>query len=156
MKFLAVVTPPPAIYHGSFTWKTFWGKNFTPVNMTSCGRRNVCKHREINNSEQYMALDISLKIYCLYKKEVTSSESRYYMRRSGTGLTNYPDLRTKSPNNKQKARISIAEITNQYFRKLLNYFKNSPYLGYKNKQVNDEPTEAYFFLNSLISKLVKS
>ena len=52
MKFLAVVTPSPAIYHGLSTWKKFWEEKFTPVNMTSCGRHNVRKHREIKNGKK--------------------------------------------------------------------------------------------------------
>ena len=74
---------------------------------------------------------------------------------SGKGLTTSPTLRTKSPNNKQKARTSITEITNQDFRKFLKEFKNSPYLGYKNKQVHNQPTEAYFFLIKQVYKIVK-
>ena len=54
MKLLAVVTPP-SIYHGLSTWKTFWEEKFTPVNTTSFGRRNVRKHRDIKNGEQYIA-----------------------------------------------------------------------------------------------------
>ena len=49
MNFLTVVTPPLDIYHGCSTRKASWEENFAPMNMTSCGRRNVRKHREINN-----------------------------------------------------------------------------------------------------------
>ena len=52
MNFLAVVTPPPAIYPGCSTWKVFWEDYLTPVNMTSRGGKNVSKHRDINNSEK--------------------------------------------------------------------------------------------------------
>ena len=41
-----------------------------------------------------------------------------------------------------KAVIPLPDITNQYFRKLLKEFKNSPYLDYNKKQVYNEPTEA--------------
>ena len=37
--------------------------------------------------------------------------------------------------------FAITDITNQDFRKLLKKFNDSPYLGYKSKQVNDEPTK---------------
>ena len=57
MKFLAVVTPPPAIYHVSSNLKKLWEDNFTPVNMTSCGRNNVRKHRDIKNGVKYIVLD---------------------------------------------------------------------------------------------------
>ena len=65
------------------------------------------------------------------KREFTSPESRYYMVRSGKGLTVFLTLRTKRPNKKQKARTDITDITNQYFRKLLKEFNSSLYLGYK-------------------------
>ena len=50
-------------------------------------------------------------------------------------------LRNKSPNKKQREMFSIIDITNQDFSKLLEKFNNSPYLGYKSKQVHNEPTE---------------
>ena len=62
MKFLSVVTPTPAIYHGCSIWKIFREDNFTPVNMKSCGRRNARKHREIKNGEKYIILDISSRL----------------------------------------------------------------------------------------------
>ena len=75
---------------------------------------------------------------------------------SGKGMTASLVLRTKIPNKKQRVRISITDITNQDFRKFLKEFNNSTYLGLKNKQVHNEPTEAYFLLINHISKLVKS
>ena len=47
------------------------------------------------------------------------------------------------------------DITNQGFRNFLKEFNNSPYLGYKKKQVYIEPTEYYFFLIKQVSKLIK-
>ena len=73
MKFLAVVTPPPDIHHDFSTWMEFWEDKFTPVNMTSCGMRNVRKHSKIKDGDQYIILEISSKIYFLDKREVTSS-----------------------------------------------------------------------------------
>ena len=52
------------------------------------------------------------------KREVTSSQSRDYMEKSGKGLTNSMDLRTKSPNKKQKERFSITDITNLVFQEV--------------------------------------
>ena len=49
---------------------------FVLLNITSCGRRNVRKHKEINNSEQNIVLGISLKLDCLLKSQVLSSVSR--------------------------------------------------------------------------------
>ena len=89
MKLLAVVTPL-SIYNGCSTRKTFWEVNFTgeeklflAVNMKNCGRPNVRKHREINVSDKYFTLDISLKFDSLYNMKITSSESKEKLERSG-------------------------------------------------------------------------
>ena len=68
------------------------------------------------------------------------------MRRSGKGLTTSLTIRTKRTNKKQKARNSITDINNQYFRQFLKKIRNLTYLSYKMKQVHNEPTEAYLFL----------
>ena len=73
----------------------------------------------------------------------------------GRGLTTPLALSTIRPNKKQKARFAITEINNQDSRKLLNNFKNSPYLGYKIKHVHNEPTEYYLFLIKQTTKLIK-
>ena len=59
----------------------------------------------------------------------------------GKGMNTSLSLRTKRSNDKQRARFSINEITNQDFSNFLNKFKNSPYLGYKGKHFHNEPTE---------------
>ena len=105
--------------------------------MIRYGWRNVRKKREINNSENYIALDIYLRIDCLENREVVSSGSRDYVGISGRELSTYMNIGTKIPNNKQNERTAITDITNQYFRKLLNKFKNLPYLGYKKKHVHN-------------------
>ena len=89
MKILPVVTAPSVDY-GFSTQKTFWEEKFklvefTPVKMKNVGRRNVSKHREINNGEKYITLDISLKFGRLYNMKITSSEPKYYLGRSGKG-----------------------------------------------------------------------
>ena len=64
------------------------------------------------------------------------------MGRTGKGLNTSLDLSNKRSKKKQKPRFAITEITNQYLRDFLNNFKNSPYIGYKSKQVHNKPTEA--------------
>ena len=73
----------------------------------------------------------------------------------GKGLTTSMDLSTKNSNKKKKVRFDITDITNQYFRKLLKKVKNSPYPSYKIKQVDNEPTMAYFSLITHITKPTK-
>ena len=77
------------------------------------------------------------------------------MGRPGKGMTKSMDLRNKLPKKKQKSGYNITDITNQDFRKLLNNFKNSPYLGCKSNHVNNEPNEAYLFLIKYITKLME-
>ena len=43
------------------------------MNTKNYGRQNVRKHRNINNGEQYVVLDISLKFGNLDKMKITSS-----------------------------------------------------------------------------------
>ena len=59
-------------------------------------------------------------------------------------------------NKKQKERFSITNTTNQDFRNFLKKFKNSTYLGYKSKQIQDEPTEDYLLIIKHITKLMKT
>ena len=73
----------------------------------------------------------------------------------GNGLTNSLYIRTKRSNKKQNTRFYITDITNQYLSNFLRKFKNSPYLCYKSKQVQNEPTESYFLLIKHITKLMK-
>ena len=154
MKFPAAVTPP-STPNGCSTRKNFWEEKSTPVNMTSFGRQNVRKHKEIKNIEQFIVLRVSLNLDCMYTMEVTYSESRDYVGRSGKRVTTSLTLNLKKPNQEQKARTSNIAITNQDFREFLKKFKNLPYLGYKKKQVINEPTETYFFLIKDIYKTIK-
>ena len=68
------------------------------------------------------------------------------MGRPGKGLATSLYLITKGLEKKQNSRFAIIDITNQDFRKFLKKIKNSPYLGYKSKQVKIEPTKYYFFI----------
>ena len=73
MNILEVVTPPPANYHDCSTRNNFWEEKFTSVNMKSCGRCNDSKHREINNGDHYIILEISYKFDYMDKREVKYS-----------------------------------------------------------------------------------
>ena len=50
---------------------------------------------DINNSEQYIILEISSKLDCMDKREFTSSKPRDYMVIPGNGMTTSLSLRTK-------------------------------------------------------------
>ena len=108
MKLIAVVTPPP-IYHGWSTRKTFPEETFTgkenlflAVNIKNCGRRNIREHKEIKGSDKYVTLDISSKFDSLDKMKITSSESKWKLKRSGKGLITSLGFKAKSSPQKYK------------------------------------------------------
>ena len=101
INLLAVLTSQ-SIYYGCSTWKTFWEEiftgeeKFTPVNIKNCGHRNVRKHKEIKDSDKYITLEISFKFVSLKKMRITSSEPKYYLRRSRKGLITSLVLKSKA------------------------------------------------------------
>ena len=61
------------------------------------------------------------------------------MRRSGKGLTTSLTLRIKRrPKKRKNSRSTITENFLQDFMKLLEEFKDLPYIGYRKKQVMGE------------------
>ena len=74
----------------------------------------------------------------------------------GTVINTSLTFRTNMPNNKQNSRFAITDIDKQYLSNLLDNFDNSPYLGYKSKQVHNEPTEYYLLLTKYITKIIKT
>ena len=136
MKLLPVVKLP-SIYHGCFTRKKFWEENFTgkkslflAVNMKNCGRRNVRKHKEINGSDKYVTLEISLKFDSLDNMKITSSESKRNLERPGKGLITSLGFKTKlRPQKYKKARYAFGNVSKKdlsniikEFEKFSNYF----------------------------------
>ena len=126
MKVLAVVTLP-SIYHRCSTQKTSREEKFTgekkftlgeisAANMKNCGRRNVRKHRDIKGSDKYVILDISLKFDSMDKMNITSSESRDNLGRSGKVLITSPGIKSKvRKKNRKKERYAIGNISKKYF-----------------------------------------
>ena len=78
------------------------------------------------------------------------------MGRSFKGVNTSLNLSTKSPNKNQKASTAIAYFTNQDLRNFLKDINNSPYLGYKKKQVCNKLTVYYFFLIKQFYNIIKS
>ena len=131
MKLLEVVIPP-YLYNFCSTWKTFWEENFTlgkfsPVNMKICGCRNVRKHRENNNSEKYITLDISLQFVSLDKMKIISLDPKEYSGISGKGLIVSLGLKTivRSKKNK-KVRYDITNFSMKDISKMIKEFENMP------------------------------
>ena len=59
-------------------------------------------------------------------------------------------------NNKKKVRTANNDTFPQYFMRLLGQFKYIPYIGYRKRQVKNEPTEYYFFLVLKKTALLKN
>ena len=80
--------------------------------MKHFGRRNFRKHREINGSDNYVTLDISLKFYSLDNIKITSSESKEKLERSGKGLITYLGFNSKvRPHKYKKARYDMGNVS---------------------------------------------
>ena len=70
--------------------------------MKNCGRHKVRKHKEIKGSDKIVTLNVSSKFDSLNKMETTSSESKVKLDRSGKGLVNDLDHKTKARSKKYK------------------------------------------------------
>ena len=80
--------------------------------MKNCGHHNVRKHREINNSEQYVILDIYLKFGDIYKMKITSSEPEYYLGRSVKGVITSLGIKSiRRPKIVKKENFAITEVS---------------------------------------------
>ena len=130
MKLLEAVTPP-YIYHVCSTWKTLWEENFTgkehlflAVNMKNFGCHNVKKHKEINGSDKYVTLDISLEFDSLDKMKIKSSESKGKLERSIKGLITSLGFKAKvRPQKHKKARYAIGNVSRKDLSKIIREFE---------------------------------
>ena len=154
MNFPAFVSLP-SIYHDCSTWDTFWEEEFTTTKMRSFGHCNFIKQKDIRNSEEYIALEISLMIDCLYKREVTFSGSRDYVRSSGKWLTNSLTLRKKQGQilNKSKGMTLlplIIKTSGSYSRGLIIYLVyNTRRKSYKMNKLKLTSSQLNVFLRYL-------
>ena len=64
--------------------------------MKNCGRCKVRKHKDIRGSDKCFNLNISKKFDNLNKMEITFSESKVELERSGKGLVTAMALKTKA------------------------------------------------------------
>ena len=72
------------------------------MKMKNCGCRNVRKHREINGSDKYVNLDISLKFFSSDQTRITSLEKKDNLGRSGKRLITSLSLKGKATPKKYK------------------------------------------------------
>ena len=66
---------------------------FTLMNMKNGVLSNVRKHRDIKNVEQYITLEISLKVGNMDKMKITSSEPKNYLIILDKGLISFMGLK---------------------------------------------------------------
>ena len=123
------------------------------MNIKNCGSRNVRKHIEIKDSEKYINLEISLKFGSMDKMIITSSEPKYYLRRSGKGLITSLVLNSRASLNKyKKSRYAITNVSMKDISKIIRESEKLPYKGYVSKRPKHEPTDSYFYLSRQIEK----
>ena len=157
MNILAVVTPP-SIHCGGSTWKTFWEEKFTveekltlgdfsAVNMKNYGRRNVKKHRKLNDSDKYTAWDLPLKFDNLDNMKITSSEPKDNLEISGKGLITSLGLKAKARTKKyKKSRYAIENVSKHYIPNIIRGFEKLSYESYERNRPNHDPTDSNFYL----------
>ena len=161
MNLLAVVTSL-SIYHGCYTWKTFWEGNFTgeetlfsAVNMKNCGCHNVRKHKDIKGSDKYVTLDISLKFDKLDKIKIISSESKRKLERPVKGLIASLVFRAKVRSQKyKKTRYAIGNVSKKNLSKIIREFEKFGKSPYEKKRPKHEPTDSYFYLARQLAKCI--
>ena len=92
--------------------------------MRNCGCRSVRKHRDSNDSDKYIILNISLKFEILEKMRSTSSEPKDNLGILGKGFITSLDLKSKkSPNKYKKERRAIGNSSMKNLSKNIREFE---------------------------------
>ena len=157
MKLLAFVISP-SIYHGCSTSKMFWEGKFTlgefaAVNTKTFGGCNIRKHREIKSSDNYVALDISLKFDILDKMRIKYSNPKDNLGRSGKGLITSLGITSKArPHKYKKTRYAIINVNMRDLSKIIRDFEKLPYKSYERRRPKNEPNGSYFYLSRQLVK----
>ena len=123
------------------------------MNMKNFGRCNVRKHKKIKVSDKYVTLDISLKFDSLDNMQITSSESKERLKRSGKGLITYLGFKTKARSHKyKKPRYAIGNFSKKDLSKIIREFDKFERLTSDNKRPKHEPYYRYFYLARYLVK----
>ena len=108
---------------------------------------------DINSSDKYVALDISLKFDSLDKMKITSSESKDNLGRSVKWLINSLGIKEKSgPRICKKASCVIRNVSKKDLSKIMKEFEKLPYESYEKKRPKHEHTDSYFYLSIQLEK----
>ena len=127
--------------------------DFTVLNMKSCVRHNVRKHREIKGSDKYVTLEISSKFDSLEKMKITSSQSKGRLERPGKGLINSMGFKAKArPQKYKKARYAIVIVGGKDISKIIKDFEKIEKLPCEKNRTKHEPTESYLHLARQLAK----
>ena len=85
--------------------------------------------------------------------EITSSESKVKLVRSGKGLITSLGLKTKARSQKySKASYAIGNVSENDFSRIIKDFDKIEKLPYENKRPKHEPTDSYFHLVRQLAK----
>ena len=94
------------------------------MNMNVFGRRNVRKHRDIKGSDEYVNLNILLKIDSLDKMRIKSLESEDNLVWSGKRLITSLGLKAITrPKKYKKARYAIRNVSKKDISKIIREFR---------------------------------
>ena len=97
------------------------------MDLKNCRCCNVRRHKEINNGEQYIVLEIYLELGTSDKREISSLGPKYYVRRSSKGLTTSLTLKTRKISSKKKKTGTVnTKDSYQDFVKITEEFESTP------------------------------
>ena len=118
------------------------------VKNKNCGRHNFRKYREINVSNKYVTLYISMKFGSLDKIRITSSEPKDNLGRSGKVLVTSLGLKSKArPKKYKNSRYAIKNVSIKFLSKIIREFEKHSYKRYERRGPKHEPTDSYFYLS---------
>ena len=124
------------------------------MNMKNCGRQNVRKHRDIKDSDNYIALYINLKFGSLENMRITSSEPKDNFGIPGKGLITSLGIKEKArPNKHKKVRYVIRNVSMKDHSKIIMDFDKLLYKSYESKRNTHDPTDSYFYLARQLCKV---
>ena len=113
--------------------------------MKNYGCRNVSKHKDIKGSDKCVTLEISSKFDSMDNMQITSSESKVKLERSGKALITSLGFKTKTRlQTYKKARYAIGNVSEKYLPRILKDFEKIEKPPYEKKRPKHEPTDSYF------------
>ena len=123
------------------------------MNISHCGCQNYSKHIYINDGDDYITLDISLKFDSLDNTIITSSEPKDNLGRSGKGFITFLVLKAKArPKKCKKTRHDIGNISMKDILKIIRKFEKLTYNCFDSRRPKYETTDSKFYLARQLAK----